>query len=351
MHRRTALSALLLAGGGVIGLGLTRPWERVWSAGAPPRPAAFLNICAHPDDDLYFLNPDVMQALDGGNAVTSVYLTAGEANGVNAQLGEGRKPKPDFEGYAAARQYGIRAAYAAMATGNPDSAWRREVRHVGDAVYETATLAAAPHVTLAFLNLRAPVDGPGANRLEWLWDGRRDAQPYLRPTDSPLPAAGRLTRDEVFAILASLLDTAEPTVVRTLDPAPEHLKYSEDDVEYSDHTDHLYAAWFAVEAVRRHRRAARRCRCRATAATSTSTGRATSARPCTSASSPTWTSTAGPTGIPARSRTAAATCRSAPARGPSATAAARPTGTRAAPRGWSRTRTGWRRSRCSAARR
>lgn len=254
MHRRTALSALLLAGGGMIGLGLTRPWERVWSAGAPPRPAAFLNICAHPDDDLYFLNPDVMQALDSGNAVTSVYLTAGEANGVNAQLGGGRKPEADFEGYAAARQYGIRAAYAAMATGNLDSPWRREVRHVGDAVYETATLAAAPHVTLAFLNLRAPVDGPGGNRLEWLWDGRRDAQPYLRPTDSPLPAAGQLTRDEVLGILASLLDTAEPTVVRTLDPAPEHLKYAEGDVDYSDHTDHLYAAWFAFEAVRRHRR-------------------------------------------------------------------------------------------------
>ncbi|WP_155371667.1 PIG-L family deacetylase [Catellatospora vulcania] len=254
MHRRTALSALLLAGGGVVGLGLTRPWERVWSAAAPPRPAAFVNICAHPDDDLYFLNPDVMQALDGGNAVTSVYLTAGEANGINAPLDE-RGPKPDFEGYAAARQYGIRSAYAAMATGNPDSPWRREVRHVGDAVYETATLAAAPHVTLAFLNLRAPVSGGGANRLEWLWDGRRDAQPYLRPTDSPLPAAGQLTRAEVFAILASLLDTAEPTVVRTLDPAPEHLKYAEGHVDYSDHTDHLYAAWFAFEAVRRHRRA------------------------------------------------------------------------------------------------
>ncbi|MEV0460292.1 PIG-L family deacetylase, partial [Catellatospora methionotrophica] len=255
MHRRTALSALLLAGGGVIGLGLTRPWERVWSAAAPPRQAAFLNICAHPDDDLYFLNPDVMQALDRGNAVTSVYLTAGEANGVNAPLGDGRKPGADFEGYAAARQYGIRSAYAAMATGNRDSAWRREVRQVGGAVYETATLAAAPHVTLGFLNLRAPLDGPGSNRLEWLWDGRREAQPYLRPTDSPLVAAGELTRAQVLAILASLLDTAEPTVVRTLDPTPEHLKYAEGHVDYSDHTDHLYAAWFAYEAVRRHRRA------------------------------------------------------------------------------------------------
>ncbi|MFC7762030.1 hypothetical protein ACFQY4_31255 [Catellatospora bangladeshensis] len=62
MHRRTALSALLLAGGGAIALGLGRPWERVWSAEAA-RQAAFLNVCAHPDDDLYFLNPDVLQAL------------------------------------------------------------------------------------------------------------------------------------------------------------------------------------------------------------------------------------------------------------------------------------------------
>lgn len=252
MHRRTALSALLLAGGGGIALGVSRPWERVWSAAAPPRPAAFLNVCAHPDDDLYFLNPDVMHALDTGCVVTSVYLTAGEANGINAPQDD----RVDFEGYAAARQYGIRAAYAAMATGDPDSPWRRAVRRVGGAVYETATLAAAPHVTLAFLNLRAPVDAEdgGSNRLGWLWSGRRDAQPYLRPTDSPLPAAGRLRRDEVLGILTSLLDTEAPTVVRTLDPAPEHLRHRADGTEYSDHTDHLYAAYFALEAVRRHRR-------------------------------------------------------------------------------------------------
>ncbi|MEV4416301.1 PIG-L family deacetylase [Catellatospora sp. NPDC049609] len=260
MHRRTALSALLLAGGGAIALGLSRPWERVWSAD-PQRPGAFLNICAHPDDDLYFLNPDVMQALAEGCPVTSVYLTAGEANGVNAQLGgdDDDKPKPDFEGYAAARQYGIRAAYAAMATGDRESAWRREVRRLpGGVVFETATLVAAPHITLAFLNLRAPLDAPkgGANRLYWLWDGRRAEQPYLRPTDSPLAAPGTLRREDVLAVLASLLDKAAPTVVRTLDPAPEHLSYDSDDgAEYSDHQDHLYAAYFAHEAVRRHRAA------------------------------------------------------------------------------------------------
>ncbi len=254
MHRRTALSALLLAGGGAIALGLGRPWERVWSA-APSRPGAFLNVCAHPDDDLYFLNPDVMQALAEGCPVTSVYLTAGEANGVNAPQDE----EPDYEGYAAARQYGIRAAYAAMAVADRDGAWRREVRRLpGDVVFETATLIAAPHVTLAFLNLRAPLDAAdgGANRLAWLWTGRRDEQPYLRPTDSPLPAPGRLGREDVLAVLASLLDTAAPTVVRTLDPAPEHLKYDADDgADYSDHQDHLYAAYFAYEAVRRHRAA------------------------------------------------------------------------------------------------
>lgn len=255
MHRRTALSALLLAGGGAIALGLGRPWERVWSASAAPPRAAFLNVCAHPDDDLYFLNPDVMQALAEGCPVTSVYLTAGEANGVNAPQDE----KPDYEGYAAARQYGIRAAYAAMAVGDRESAWRREVRRLpGEVVFETATLVAAPHVTLAFLNLRAPLDAAdgGANRLYWLWTGRRDAQPYLRPTDSPLPAPGRLRREDVLAVLRSLLDTAAPTVVRTLDPAPEHLKYDADDgADYSDHQDHLYAAYFADEAVRRHRAA------------------------------------------------------------------------------------------------
>lgn len=56
---------------------------------ASGRPAAqgdhalLLQVLAHPDDDLYFMNPDTSQAVAAGIPLVCVYVTAGEADGVN----------------------------------------------------------------------------------------------------------------------------------------------------------------------------------------------------------------------------------------------------------------------------
>ncbi|MFD0512700.1 PIG-L family deacetylase [Streptomyces aureus] len=56
---------------------------------ASGRPAAqgdhalLLQVLAHPDDDLYFMNPDTSQAVATGIPLVCVYVTAGEADGVN----------------------------------------------------------------------------------------------------------------------------------------------------------------------------------------------------------------------------------------------------------------------------
>ncbi|MFJ7207418.1 PIG-L family deacetylase, partial [Streptomyces sp. NPDC098789] len=98
----------------------------------PPSTTAgsVLQIVAHPDDDLFFMNPDLSRSLLSGRKVTTTYLTSGEADGKNEAVGpsfnDPAQPA-DRAHYAEARQNGIRSAYAQMATGDRTSAWKRTV--------------------------------------------------------------------------------------------------------------------------------------------------------------------------------------------------------------------------------
>lgn len=79
-----------------------------------------VQVVAHPDDDLFFMNPDLSRSLTAGIPVTTVYLTSGEADGRNEAAGGAAKDPEqpaDRAHYAEARQNGIRCAYAQMATG------------------------------------------------------------------------------------------------------------------------------------------------------------------------------------------------------------------------------------------
>ena len=60
-----------------------------------------LRIVAHQDDELLFMNPDLLESLHAGHCVRTVYLTAGDA-------GKG-------VAYASTRDAGMRAVYAEMA--------------------------------------------------------------------------------------------------------------------------------------------------------------------------------------------------------------------------------------------
>jgi len=237
------------------------------------RPAVHVQICAHADDDLYFMNPDVHQAIRAGDEVVTVYLTSGEADGRNTSkdepggeengVGEGdghedgdQAVPVDYAGYSAARMNGIRAAYGFMTTGNREAAWQREALALPHgAQAELATLRDDPRVRLVFLSLGAgPHDDSPARRLCHLWTGRNTTQPTLTPTGSPMGGPYEYTRDQVVEAIAELYRRLRPTVVRTLDPDPERLSVREDGhVEYSDHADHTAAAYFAYEALETYR--------------------------------------------------------------------------------------------------
>lgn len=216
------------------------------------RRALLLQILAHPDDDLYFMNPDTRRALDAGTPLVCVYLTAGEADGVNKIPGSPR-PAPDKAAYSSARHQGLRQAYATLLGLEKFTPWEISVADLGDrhrAEVNTLT-AGTRRVELIFLNT-AMHTGRHRLGLPSLWQDRRLALRTVVADGSPLRRAGSYTYDGLIDVLAGLLERYRPTVVHTLDPDPD-IQHSTEAVRradseqpgYSDHADHTAAACFA----------------------------------------------------------------------------------------------------------
>lgn len=214
-----------------------------------------LQVLAHPDDDLFFMAPDLFHAVAAGAEVVNVYLVAGEADGRNAAHGARNRDRlaVDYEGYVAARQRGLRAAYADAALNDASAPWTCETYRTSDGFpVERASLAGRAPVTLYFFNL-AMTGGRPPMRLQTLWTGEIEQQRTRRPTGSPLPDEPvALTREGLLDALVELLAAHRPSTVRTLDPDPDHATYDNGRVTYHDHQEHTAAALFAFEALRRY---------------------------------------------------------------------------------------------------
>ncbi|WP_433273156.1 PIG-L family deacetylase [Actinosynnema sp. CS-041913] len=249
----------------------------VLAAPAPASPlvvaapaASYVNVVAHQDDDVLFMNPDVRNSIAARRPNTTVFITAGEAF---REIGPGRAGDPplaacrddatlDREDYARCRQLGARAAYARMA-GVADS-WTQVKSLVGTYWLEVHTLTARPEIRLVFLNVpewadssddaARPCSGPprlnGAS-LYHLWFDERG-------TCSMVPSGTELWRDDVrnplpdraslVAVLRGLYERYQPTVIRTQDPDPDPRHQRPEWLH--DHSDHVIGARFAAEAAR-----------------------------------------------------------------------------------------------------
>lgn len=223
---------------------------------ADARPALMMQILAHPDDDLYFMNPDTEQALTAGTPLVCVYLTAGEVFGLNRIPGRAR-PTPDRAAYSSARHQGLRQSYAAQLGLPMFTRWHRSVLDLaGGHRAEINTLpGGGRRVELIFLNTAMHV-GHGRLGLPSLWHDRGLKLRTVVAADSPLERAGEYTYDGLIDVLVGLLDRYRPTVVHTLDPDPDIQHSTEavrrQDIEqpgYSDHADHTAAASFAWAAL------------------------------------------------------------------------------------------------------
>lgn len=189
----------------------------------------YLQVVAHQDDDLFFLNPDVDDTIAAGLPSVTVYLTAGQLTGDG-----------DTDGQRARnRQRGVQNAYATMAgvsdaddttqqewTGIP---WRIAGRSV-----ELYVLNAKPYVHLVFLNLH---DGSLRNIDT---GGTGDT---VLPAGGLVTTVGRYNRSDVVQMLRAIMATYRPSVLRTHDAEPDRR-----DGYTADHTDHVATAVFTREA-------------------------------------------------------------------------------------------------------
>jgi LmbE family N-acetylglucosaminyl deacetylase len=208
---------------------------------ASTRPVS-LQVVAHQDDDLLFMNPDVAQGVRAGQPTVTVFLTAGESD------------VPDRAGYAAARQAGSRASYARMA-GCQDE-WRGEPLVLdADHQVEQYTLRCKPDVRLVFVNLpenNDPRVPGGRGALARLWNDPSDVQKVrsIVPRGAVVDREFGYQRSGVIELLVDLFAHFRPTVVRTqdADPDPRYPGWA----PLHDHPDHVMAARFTGEALREY---------------------------------------------------------------------------------------------------
>ncbi|MGW7193270.1 PIG-L family deacetylase, partial [Streptomyces sp. NPDC054838] len=206
-----------------------------------------VQIVAHPDDDLFFMNPDLSRTLTAGIPVTTVYLTSGEADGRNEAAGGAAKDPQqpaDRAHYAEARQNGIRCAYAQMATGDRTSAWQRTViPTVGGGHAEVDVLLAHPQINLVWLQLREArsTTAETPESLRGLWNGEIPALEAQLASGTPVKEPFTYTKDQVVQVISGVLTKYRPTTIRMQDPTPGLEKLTG---KYTDHQDHMYGARF-----------------------------------------------------------------------------------------------------------
>lgn len=266
-RRRTVLAAALAVTAAAAGCSVPEPRRTAPTVDPAPgkpiaparaRRALLMQFAAHPDDDLYFMNPDTQRLLDSGVPLVSVYVTAGEHTGRNRVAGMPDTP-PDRAAYSSARHQGLRQAYA-EALGLPRfTPWRRDVltlpggRRAG---IDTLTHGGR-RIELVFLNL--PMH---TNRrymaVPALWHDRALELRTHLSAGSPVTRSDTYDYDRLVGVLVGLLRRYRPTVVHTLDPDPDirladeaTRKRDSEQPGYADHGDHTAVGCFTWAALSR----------------------------------------------------------------------------------------------------
>lgn len=192
---------------------------------------ASLNIVAHADDDLIFMNPDIQRDITNGVCVRTIVVTAGDA-------GRG------FD-YAEEREAGSRAAYATMAGVTDD--WMVDEDYVinGHRMF-LFTLTEKPTVSISYMRINdGNVDGSGFDStghasLKKLW---QDDINSISSIDTLEEYQQTYTKDDLVTTLADSIMLYAPNMVRTMD-------YVEDINHTVDHTDHTAVGYLVQRAER-----------------------------------------------------------------------------------------------------
>lgn len=188
-----------------------------------------VNMVAHEDDDLLFMNPDVDQAIKRGSCVRTFYLTAGDNNTGSA--------------YAAQREAGARSAYAYMA--GVANQWTATTFTSNNHTLAMYVLQGNPNVSLVFFRLHEWADHySGHVTLPALWDGTATGP------ITTLDGSDSYTRSDLITTLKdALAQTPAPDTLNTQDPTSVYEpNIPLDKSSVTDHPDHIAVALFAQQA-------------------------------------------------------------------------------------------------------
>jgi len=193
-----------------------------------------LSIVAHADDDLYFINPAIDQAIARGACVHTVVVTSGYVD------------DPDNS----RRLAGLKAAYAFMARQSDEPLrlnWQEQWPLMADKPVQQLTLAGKPKIQLSFLHLPCGAHDEIRPRLpatlyELYTENDRSE------TIGPQPGVP-YDEAELVAVLAALIKSWDPDTVYTLQPTRKFpVRHSRPGGEGA-HPDHVIVARLVLTAL------------------------------------------------------------------------------------------------------
>ena len=193
------------------------------AASGAPCTTTVAQIVAHQDDDLLFMNPDVLTDIAAGSCAVTVFLTAGD-DGRDAEYWQGRET-------------GSQVAYNTMLGLAAATAWQP-----GTASYagHTVSTAKSSDGRVTEIYLRLPDGGmygegytaTGRQSMALLWE---NAIPQI----SAVGSGGTYTRQGLIDTLSAIVTAHAPSSVRVQDARAGQY----------DHSDHTIGARFALAAV------------------------------------------------------------------------------------------------------
>ncbi|HUC88284.1 MAG TPA: PIG-L family deacetylase [Candidatus Binatia bacterium] len=188
-----------------------------------------MNIVAHQDDDLLFMNPDIAGDIQAGDCVRTIYLTAG-----NAGAGE-------F--YWLSREQGVEAAYSYM-LGNSTAVWIQRIVELNSHEFITvANPRANTKISLIFMHLPdGNLQGQGfsSSDFESLAKLENGSIKVVNSVDNQ----SYYTSTQLVNALTSLMAAYTPSGINTQSEFVGS--------KFPDHSDHLATSWFAKQAYKQY---------------------------------------------------------------------------------------------------
>jgi len=197
-----------------------------------PTGRTVLQTVAHEDDDILFMNPDLLQGVKQGDCIRTIYFTAGDAGTDQA--------------YWLGREEGAKAGYAYLLDDDKPE-WRsRDVQLSEHHQVKIARLQSKQNrVSLVFVRLPdGNVNGNGfaSDHMQSLQKLAKGVIPSIHSIDD----TSEYTREEILAALVQIMEHYSPAVVRT-----QGLHNIGNTV--ADHSDHLMVGQLTEEAFGRYK--------------------------------------------------------------------------------------------------